>query len=78
VVQEVRERCRRAVARGPCGPQLVPKLRRLRESDLPPLEREADRAPRLQFWALVLRAVAAEWLSGDRAWFDNVESRLRG
>ena len=48
------------------------------ESDLPPLEREADRAPRLQFWASALRAAAAEWLCGDRAWFDNVESRLRG
>jgi hypothetical protein len=47
------------------------------EPGLPPLEREADRAPRLRFWASVLRAVAAEWLSGDRAWFDNVESRLR-
>jgi len=48
------------------------------ESGLPPIEREADRAPHLQFWAFVLQAVAADWLHGDRTWFDNVEARLRG
>jgi hypothetical protein len=48
------------------------------ESALPPIEREADRAPHLQFWASVLQAVAADWLQGDRTWFDYVESRLRG
>lgn len=48
------------------------------ESGLPPIEREADRAPHLQFWASVLQAVAADWLHGDRAWFDNVEAQLRG
>ena len=47
------------------------------ESGLPPIEREADRAPHLRFWASVLQAVAADWLPGDRAWFDNVEVRLR-
>ena len=34
------------------------------ESGLPPIEREADRAPHLQFWASVLQAVAADWLHG--------------
>ena len=47
-------------------------------SDLPPIEREADRAPHLRFWASVLQAVAADWLHGDRSWFVNVERRLRG
>lgn len=47
-------------------------------SGLPPIEREADRAPHLQFWAFVLQAVAGDWLEGDRTWFDNAESRLRG
>ena len=47
------------------------------ESDLPPLEREADRAPHLQFWASVLEAVAADWLQGDQTWFDRTESRVR-
>jgi hypothetical protein len=48
------------------------------EANLPPIEREADRAPHLRFWAAVLQAVAADWLHGDRAWFDLVERRLRG
>lgn len=48
------------------------------ESGLPPIKREADRAAHLQFWACVLQAVAADWLQGDRTWFDNVERRLRG
>jgi len=48
------------------------------ESGLPPIEREADRAPHLRFWASALQAVAADWLHGDRTWFDNVEARLRG
>jgi hypothetical protein len=47
------------------------------ESGLPPIEREADRAAHLQFWAFVLQVVAADWLQGDRTWFDNVERRLR-
>lgn len=47
------------------------------ESGLPPIEREADRAPHLRFWASALQAVAADWLQGDRTWFDNVEVRLR-
>ena len=47
-------------------------------SGLPPIEREADRAPHLHFWASVLQAVAADWLQGDRSWFVNVEGRLRG
>jgi hypothetical protein len=47
-------------------------------ANLPPIEREADRAPHLRFWAAVLQAVAADWLHGDRAWFDTVEGRLRG
>jgi hypothetical protein len=48
------------------------------ESGLPPIEREADRAPHLQFWASVLQDVAADWLEGDRTWFDKVVGRLRG
>jgi hypothetical protein len=48
------------------------------ESGLPRIEREADRAPHLQFWASVLQAVAADWLHGDRTWFYTVEARLRG
>lgn len=48
------------------------------ESDLPPLDREADRAPHLRFWATVLQAAAADWLRGDRTWFDQAERRLRG
>jgi hypothetical protein len=47
------------------------------ESGLPLIEREADRAPHLRFWASALQAVAADWLQGDRTWFDNVEVRLR-
>jgi hypothetical protein len=48
------------------------------ETGLPPIEREADRAPHLRFWASVLQNVAADWLQGDRTWFDKVEGRLRG
>jgi hypothetical protein len=48
------------------------------ESGLPPIDREADRAAHLQFWASVLRAVAADWLHGDPTWFDCAEARLRG
>jgi hypothetical protein len=48
------------------------------ESDLPPLDRQANRPPSLQFWASVLQTVAPEWLRGDQAWFDNLDSRLRG
>lgn len=47
------------------------------ESGLPRLEREADRAAHLLFWASVLRAVANDWLQGDRDWFDTVERRVR-
>ena len=47
-------------------------------SDLPPIEREADRAPHLRFWASVLQTVTADWLHGDRSWFVTVERRLRG
>lgn len=47
------------------------------ESGLPPIEREADRAPHLLFWASVLQAAAADWLHGDRAWFENVDAQLR-
>ena len=43
------------------------------QSDLPPIEREADRAPHLVFWSSVLQASAADWLHGDRTWFDKVE-----
>jgi hypothetical protein len=46
-------------------------------SELPPIEREADRAPHLRFWASVLRDTAGDWLDGDRAWFDRTESRIR-
>jgi hypothetical protein len=48
------------------------------ESGLPPIEREADRAAHLQFWACVLQAVATDWLQGDQTWFGNAERRLRG
>jgi hypothetical protein len=48
------------------------------EASLPPLQREADRAPYLRFWASVLQAVASDWLHGDRSWFDRMERRLRG
>jgi hypothetical protein len=44
-------------------------------ADLPEIEREADRAPHLRFWACVLRAVAADWLQGNPDWFDDVASR---
>ncbi len=47
------------------------------EASLPPLKREADRAPYLRFWASVLQAVASDWLNGDRSWFDKMERRLR-
>jgi hypothetical protein len=47
-------------------------------SGLPPIEREADRAPHLRFWASVLQAVAADWLHGDPSWFVTIERRLRG
>ena len=47
-------------------------------SALPPIEREADRAPHLRFWARILQAVAADWLQGDRSWVADVEERLRG
>jgi hypothetical protein len=48
------------------------------ESDLPPIEREADRSPHLEFWASVLQAIAADWLHGDQTWFARTESRIRG
>jgi hypothetical protein len=47
------------------------------EADLPPIQREADRAPHLRFWAAVLQAAAADWLNGDSTWWDTVEVRLR-
>jgi hypothetical protein len=47
------------------------------QANLPPIEREADRAPHLHYWAAVLQAAAADWLHGDRTWFDAVEGRLR-
>jgi len=47
------------------------------EASLPPIEREADRAPHLRFWASVLQAVAADWKHLDGAWYDRVEARLR-
>ena len=46
-------------------------------SALPPIEREADRAPHLRFWARVLQAVAADWLQGNQSWFVDAEGRLR-
>jgi len=68
-------------------PQVTLKLREVAEliaphsltgeENLPPIEREADRLPHLRFWAVVLEAVAADWLRGDRTWFDVVEGRLR-
>jgi hypothetical protein len=42
-------------------------------SGLPRIEREADRAPHLQFWASVLQVVARDWLQGHRTWFAEVE-----
>jgi hypothetical protein len=47
------------------------------EANLPPIEREADRAPNLRFWASVLQAVAADWAHMDEAWYDSIEARLR-
>jgi hypothetical protein len=47
------------------------------EANLPPIEREADRAPNLRFWASVLQAVAADWAHIDEAWYDSIEARLR-
>jgi hypothetical protein len=47
------------------------------EASLPPMEREADRAPHLRFWASVLQAVAADRAQLDGAWYDSVEARLR-
>jgi hypothetical protein len=46
------------------------------EASLPPIEREADRAPHLHFWASVFQAVAADWVRVDSSWFDSVEGRL--
>lgn len=48
------------------------------EVNLPPIEREADRAPHLRFWAGVLQALAQDWLHDNPTWFDAVEVRLRG
>jgi hypothetical protein len=47
------------------------------EASLPPIEREADRAQNLRFWASVLQAVAADRAHLDGAWYDSVEARLR-
>jgi len=47
-------------------------------ASLPPIEREADRAPHLRYWAAVLQVAAADWLRGDLAWFDLIEGQLRG
>jgi hypothetical protein len=47
------------------------------EASLPPIEREADRAPNLRIWASVLQAVAADRAHLDGAWYDSVEARLR-
>lgn len=47
------------------------------EVSLPPIEREADRAPHLRFWASVLETVAGDWAHVDEAWYDSVETRLR-
>jgi hypothetical protein len=47
------------------------------EASLPAIEREADRAPNLRFWAAVLQAVAADRTHLDGAWYDSVEARLR-
>lgn len=47
------------------------------EARLPPIEREADRAPNLRFWASVLQAVVAEGAHVDEAWYDSIEARLR-
>ena len=47
------------------------------EAGLPVINSEADRAPHLRFWAAVLQTVAADWLHGDEAWFDRVESQYR-
>jgi hypothetical protein len=46
------------------------------EASLAPIEREADRAPNLRFWASVLQAVAADRPHLDGAWYDSVEARL--
>jgi hypothetical protein len=56
---------------------LVPQSMR-GEVNLPPIEREADRAPNLRFWASVLQAVAADGAHLDAAWYDSVEARMRG
>jgi hypothetical protein len=47
------------------------------EASLPQIEREADRAPHLRFWASVLQAVAADEPHLDGAWYDSVEPWLR-
>jgi hypothetical protein len=44
---------------------------------LPSIEREADRAPHLRFWASVLQTVAGDWAHVDEAWYDSVETQLR-
>lgn len=48
------------------------------QASLPPIEREADRAYHLQFWAAVLQAVAGDQMHMNEAWYDSVEARLRG
>jgi hypothetical protein len=70
----------------PQSPRVALRLRAVAEilapqsldgaAGLPPIEREADRAPHLKFWASVLQGVAADWLHGDRTWFDKVDARL--
>ena len=47
------------------------------EASLPPIEREADRAPNLRCWASVLQNVAADRGHLDGAFYDSVEVRLR-
>jgi hypothetical protein len=47
------------------------------EVNLPAIEREADRASHLRFWASVLQAVAPDLANVDEAWYDTVEARLR-
>ena len=47
------------------------------EASLPSIDREADRASHLRFWASVLQAVASDWAHVDEAWYDTVEARLR-